>query len=494
MRASLSSLSALVIPPHPAGDDRIVPLARRVLIVEPSDSTRRAIHLAFAQMGADVRSADPGDLPAEGGPWHLVIAPPDLIADLVARDLGPIWVYAPADPAAGLTAVEQGATDCLLDLDRASVALALHRASRPPARVRAQRGATSRLLGTSAAMMELRATIERIAPHRSTALVHGESGTGKELVARALHDASGRRGRFVAINCAAIPGPLLESELFGHVKGAFTDAGRDKPGLFEDADGGTIFLDEIGELPLGLQVKLLRVLQDSEVRRIGASATTAIDVRVVAATLRDLAAMARTGRFREDLFYRLNVIPVQVPPLRDRREDVPLLTQHFIQLYAEKNGKAITGCTAAALARLADYPWPGNVRELENAIERAVVLTRANVLDEDALPREIRDAASAGAPAMTFAIGTPLADIEMRVIRETLRHTRGDKRLTAKLLGIATRTIYRRLEAVGEPPDPNADLGDGNDPSETDDNHDDSTGAAAGDDRNHAGDARPGGA
>jgi two-component system response regulator HydG len=267
-----------------------------------------------------------------------------------------------------------------------------------------------------------------------------------------LHDNSPRgKGPFVAINCAAIPESILEGELFGYEKGAFTGATSAREGRFEAAHGGTLFLDEIGEISRHVQVKLLRVLQEGEIERLGASGRPRrIDIRLVAATNVDLAEAVKAGRFREDLFYRLNVIPVHVPPLRDRRDDVTLLVQHFLQIYGSKNAKPINGCTQAALDKLVDYAWPGNVRELENAIERAVVLTRGTVIDEDALPREVRDSAAAGGPGMTFAIGTPLHDIEMRVIRETLRHTRGDKRLAAKLLGIATRTIYRRLAEVGE--------------------------------------------
>ncbi len=353
------------------------------------------------------------------------------------------------------------------------------------------------IIGTSLPWRRTMDIVHQAAPSEATVMLLGESGTGKELLARALHDNSTRaRSPFVAINCAAIPESILEAELFGYERGAFTGATATREGRFEAAHGGTLFLDEIGEISRHVQVKLLRVLQEGEIERLGAGGRPRkVDLRLIAATNVDLAEEVRAGRFREDLFYRLNVIPIHVPTLRDRREDITLLTQHFIQLYAEKNGKSITGCTAAAMARLVDYPWPGNVRELENAIERAVVLTRASLpapLDEDALPREIRDAASAGAPAMTFAIGTPLADIEMRVIRETLRHTRGDKRLTAKLLGIATRTIYRRLEAVGEPGEPEppdgSDPGDGVDPDGD---------APELDDRNPddgAGDVRPGGA
>jgi two-component system response regulator HydG len=310
------------------------------------------------------------------------------------------------------------------------------------------------IIGTSLPWRRTMEIVMQAAPSEATVLLLGESGTGKELLARAVHDNSPRaKSPFVAINCAAIPESILEAELFGYEKGAFTGATTSREGRFEAASGGTLFLDEIGEIPRTVQVKLLRVLQEGEIERLGGGGKTRrIDIRLIAATNVNLAEEVRAGRFREDLYYRLNVIPVNVPPLRDRRDDVPLLVQHFLQLYAEKNAKPIAGCTPGALELLADYPWPGNVRELENTIERAVVLTRSGMIDEEALPREVRDAAitgvTGGAPpgGLTFAVGTPLAEIEMRVIRETLRHTRGDKRLAAKLLGIATRTIYRRLE------------------------------------------------
>jgi two-component system response regulator HydG len=320
------------------------------------------------------------------------------------------------------------------------------------------------IIGTSLAWRRTMDIVMQAAPSEATVLLLGESGTGKELLARALHDNSARaKGPFVAVNCAAIPESILEAELFGYEKGAFTGAAVARDGRFEAAHGGTLFLDEIGEISRHVQVKLLRVLQEGEIERLGGSGKPRrIDVRIVAATNVNLAEEVKSGRFREDLYYRLNVIPVSVPPLRDRRDDIPLLAQHFVQVYAEKNGKAISGCSPAAIERLSEYGWPGNVRELENAIERAVVLTRAGhtVIDEDALPREIRDAApgTASATSLTFPIGMPLAEIEMRVIHETLRHTRGDKRLTAKLLGIATRTIYRRLEQSGEGTDVGDDL------------------------------------
>ncbi len=309
------------------------------------------------------------------------------------------------------------------------------------------------IVGTSLAWRRTMDIAIQAAGSEATVLLLGESGTGKELLARAIHENSPRADRpFVPINCAAIPESILEAELFGYEKGAFTGAATTRPGRFEAAHGGTLFLDEIGDMSKHVQVKLLRVLQEGEIERLGGSGRARpIDIRLIAATHVDLARAVHSGAFREDLYYRLNVVPVQVPPLRDRRDDISLLVQHFMQIYAEKNAKALTGCSRRALELLSDYSWPGNVRELENAIERAVVLSRGTVLGEDDLPREIRDAAAGtgevSGQTLTFAVGTPLADIEMRVIQETLKRTRGDKRLAAKLLGIATRTIYRRLEA-----------------------------------------------
>ena len=439
----------LVIPPRPAGDDRVAALARRVLIVEPSDSARRAIHLAFDAMGVEVRSTGPEAVPADDGPWHLIVAPPALVPELVARDLGPVAAFAPGDPTAGLASVEQGAADCLLDLDRASIALALHRATRPPARLPTPTGATGRLLGASTAMLELRTTIERIAPHRSTVLIHGESGTGKELVARALHDASGRRGRFVAVNCAAIPGPLLESELFGHKKGAFTDAARDKPGLFEDADGGTLFLDEIGELPLHLQVKLLRVLQDGEVRRIGASTGVAIDVRVIAATLRDLVALTRAGRFREDLFYRLNVLPLSIPPLRERPDDIAPLAASFVERHRRRHGVDVS-LSADAIAWLVRRPWPGNVRELENTVERALVLADQPIVDGTFLQELSAGAAGPGdGGELDLSIKKATRALEIELISRALQITRGNRTGAARLLEISHRALLYKIKEYG---------------------------------------------
>lgn len=313
------------------------------------------------------------------------------------------------------------------------------------------------IIGTSLAWRRTMDITVQAAASEATVLLLGESGTGKELLARALHENSARADKpLIPINCAAIPESILEAELFGYEKGAFTGATTSREGRFEAANGGTLFLDEIGEVSRHVQVKLLRVLQEGEIERLGgAGKTRRIDIRLIAATNIDLAAAVRRGDFREDLYYRLNVVPINVPALRDRPEDIPLLVQHFTRLYAEKNGKQTSGCSRRALELLGHYSWPGNVRELENAVERAIVLSREDVISEDDLPREIRDHEALGTSArsLNFTIGTPLDEIEMRVIRETLRETRGDKRLAAKLLGIATRTIYRRLEAQGESED-----------------------------------------
>ncbi len=304
------------------------------------------------------------------------------------------------------------------------------------------------IVGSSSAWRRVVDVATQAAPSLATVLVLGESGTGKELLARYIHERSARvKGPFVAVNCAAIPETILESELFGHERGAFTGAIAKKDGRFAKAAGGTLFLDEIGELSPAVQVKLLRVLQEGEYDPLGGN-TVKADVRIVAATNRDLLAEVSAGRFREDLFYRLNVIAVTAPPLRARREDIPLLVDHFLGLYCAKNGRPRLNPTRGALEKLLDHAWPGNVRELENVIERAVVLSRTDQLSEQDLPDVIALAQPSAPTSLAFEIGTTLDEIELRVIRETLRHTKGDKSVAAQLLGISTRTIYRKLDGV----------------------------------------------
>jgi len=308
-------------------------------------------------------------------------------------------------------------------------------------------GPLSGMVGASQELRGVQEVIEQVAPSAATVLITGESGTGKELVVRSLHELSDRAsGPLIRVNCAAIPENLFESELFGYEKGAFTGAANRKPGRFEMADGGTIFLDEVAEMSLASQVKLLRVLQEGEFERVGGTKTISVDVRLVAATNRELERLVAQRDFREDLYYRLNVIPIHVPPLRERSDDIPLLAAHFVRVYAEKNRKMIKGITDEAIEALGTHRWPGNVRELENTLERAVVLCKGDHVGLDDLPSHIQPEGRGGPKKLVFPIGTPLREIEQTSIRETLRHTGGDKRLAARLLGIATRTIYRRLE------------------------------------------------
>jgi len=313
-------------------------------------------------------------------------------------------------------------------------------------------GGKRAIIGQSPAFRLVMDTLKQAAPSTATVLLLGESGTGKELFARALHDPSARpAGPVVPVNCAAIPETILESELFGYERGAFTGAIARKEGRFERASGGTLFLDEVGEMSPSVQVKLLRVLQEGEIERLGGSGPIKVDVRLVAATNRDLKKLVEEGRFREDLYYRLNVVQLVLPALRERREDITLLADHFLRMYAHKNQKPMAGFSKAALERLEGYAWPGNVRELENAIERAVVLCRGATIELDGLPESVRGGPAGARQQIVIAIGTPMEEIERRVIDETLRYTKGDKTLAARLLGIAARTIYRKLEKKDEP-------------------------------------------
>ncbi len=301
------------------------------------------------------------------------------------------------------------------------------------------------IVGQSPALRRVLDIATQAAPSTATVLILGESGTGKELIARFIHSKSSRaNGPFVAVNCAAIPESILEAELFGHERGAFTGATTRREGRFARARGGTLFLDEIGELSPAVQVKILRVLQEGEYEPVGGR-TEKSDARIVAATNRDLLAEVEAGRFREDLYYRLNVIALTAPPLRARREDIPLLADHFLGVYCKKNGRARLSVAPEVLTKLSDYSWPGNVRELENVIERAAVLCTSDVIGLGDLPEAIAEATAPAPSSLSFPLGTPLAEVEQRLIRETMKYTGGDKSLAAQLLGISTRTIYRKL-------------------------------------------------
>ena len=358
---------------------------------------------------------------------------------------------------AAVEAIRHGAHDYLtkpLDFDR--LRLALERAVDRRQVAEQQLGVAeaepliTSIIGNSPPMVELLEMITFVAPTEATVLISGESGTGKELVAEALHHNSLRRsGPFVKVNCAALAESLLESELFGHEKGAFTGADRRREGKFVQADGGTLFLDEIGETTQAMQVKLLRVLQEHELQRVGGEETINIDVRIIAATNRDLEDEVRRGNFREDLYYRLNVVMLQVPPLRERGGDIPLLVQHFATLFARKNRRRLEGITPECMTLLSRYPWPGNVRELENAIERGIILMRGEQLTEKSLPLTIQrladdgESVGGGRPASLF-------EIEKETIFQTLDETKGNKSEAARRLGITRKTLQNKLHKYDE--------------------------------------------
>ncbi|HXA66881.1 MAG TPA: sigma-54 dependent transcriptional regulator [Bryobacteraceae bacterium] len=314
-----------------------------------------------------------------------------------------------------------------------------------------QRYEFDNIVGRSDAMREIFGTVERVAPTRATVLLCGESGVGKDLIARAIHHHSPRDGRpFVKINCTALPENLMESELFGYEKGAFTGANTTKPGKFEQADTGTVFLDEIGDVPASVQVKLLRILQEREFERLGSNKTRHIDVRVLAATNVDLRAALEQGTFREDLYYRLNVLPINIPPLRERKEDIPFLADHFVKKLRKDLGTAAQSISDSAIQRLLEYHWPGNVRELENVIERSMVLATNSILEADDIKLDL-------APKPRIAAGTDgflpegmtLDDFERSIIREALHRTNGNKSQAARLLGLTRNALRYRLSQMG---------------------------------------------
>src|SRR2546429_6659822 len=304
--------------------------------------------------------------------------------------------------------------------------------------------------GRSGAMQEIFAAIERVAPTRATVLLAGESGVGKDLIARAIHHHSPRKDRpFVKINCTAIPENLMESELFGYEKGAFTGANTSKPGKFEQANTGTVMLDEIGDVPPSVQVKLLRVLQEREIERLGSNKTLHVDVRVIAATNQDLRAALEQGTFREDLYYRLNVVPISIPPLRARRDDIPFLADHFVKAMAAENGSPVQSLTDAAVKKLTEYHWPGNVRELQNVIERSLVLCTGDRLDADDIKLETAPRPRAQTGEHLLPEGMTLDEYEQSIIREALQRAEGNKSQAARLLGLTRNALRYRLAQMG---------------------------------------------
>ncbi|HTJ41584.1 MAG TPA: sigma-54 dependent transcriptional regulator [Kofleriaceae bacterium] len=376
-------------------------------------------------------------------------------------DLLTIMITGQGSLDAAIAAIRAGAYDFItkpIDLDalvlaveRAVAHVHLHRELRRLREAIDASAPIANIVGDSAAIRKVTEIVHRVADSDATVLLLGESGTGKELIARAIHDLSSRRRLpFVAINCAAVPPGLLESELFGHVKGAFTDAQRARPGLFVQARGGTVFLDEIGEMPAEMQVKLLRVLQERRVRPVGGDQESPFDVRVITATNRDLESDVTDKRFREDLYYRINVVQIDVPPLRARGGDLLPLAQHFIRKITARTSKAVVGLSAPAARALIDYDWPGNVRELENALERAIALTSFTELALDDLPARVREGRQGGSITAT---GAPdelisLDEVERRYVQQVLLAVGGNKTMAARILGIDRRSLYRRLDGA----------------------------------------------
>jgi len=468
-----------------------------LLVADDDEAVRLSLERALTREGYGVVLAPDGqaalDRLRQGGVDLLLsdLRMPGLtglellkLAKEVAPDVDVILLTAFGTVEEAVRAMKDGAIDFLTKpLQRAQLLRVVRQALERRSLIQQNRALQRRLddllrqgnaIGVSPAFKQMMTLVQQVADSSATVLIQGESGTGKELAARAIHDGSPRHGGpFVAVNCAALPETLLESELFGYEKGAFTGAAGRKEGRFELADGGTLFLDEVADLSPVTQPKILRVLQEGEFERVGGTRTIRVDVRIVTATNQDLAQLVRDTRFREDLYYRLNVITVTTPPLRDRREDIRVLAQHFLRVYAAKNNRVLEGFTDEALGCLEAYRWPGNVRELENVVERAVVLARGAVIEAANLPPNVTERSvtfartePAGGPAapgaapdgvFTIRVGTPLAEVEQRVLEETLRFAKGNRTVTAKLLGIDPKTVFRKLkqvEAEESPADP----------------------------------------
>ena len=446
---------------------------RRVLVVDDEENIRLVLRTLLKKHGYDVEMADSG----EAALAALDSFDPDVIlTDVRMPRMGGLDLLgalkAKQHPATVIVISAYGNIDLAIEAMKAGaydyvgkpfkpdeIVLALRKAEEREALRRENRALKEQIhrdnqfesiLAKSREMLDIFRTIAKIADFKTTVLVTGESGTGKELVARAIHARSSRKNApFVAINCGAIPENLLESELFGHKRGAFTDANADRRGLFEEATGGTLFLDEIGELPLNLQVKILRALQEETIRRLGDTKDMKVDVRIITATHRDVAADVKAGRFREDLFYRINVLAIHVPPLRTRREDVNLLIDHFITRNNVRLGTNIRGVSTEARKLLLEYAWPGNVRELENTIERAMVLADGEVLQVADLPERIREALDPVQVQLAsgeLSVKKTTAAIEQILIRRALQKTKGNRTRAADLLEISHRALLYKIK------------------------------------------------
>ena len=447
-----------------------------LLVVDDDSGSSGLLREVFVQEGYDVSVAQSGAealKQAAERPFDVVLSDiqmPDIDGIEVLRrlrkvapDATVILVTAYSTIEMAIRALNEGAFDYVrkpfkLDEVRRVVERAMERrrakagavpAPAPSAGEPRRRGRPiSAIIGSHPDMVELFKLVSRVAGTKSSVMIQGESGTGKELIARTIHEASTRRDRpFVAVNCTSLSETLLESELFGHVKGAFTGAIERRPGLFLEANRGTVFLDEVGDMSLSMQAKLLRVLQEEEVKPVGGTDTIPVDVRVVAATHQDLEALVRTGRFRLDLFYRLHVVALRVPPLRERRDDIPLLAEHFLREYGLLAQRPLQGFSTKAMRALMNYPWPGNVRELENVVEGAVALAPGSIVEESDLPDKIVH--HAGPVPATPGGQATLDEMTRRYVLSVLDKVRGNKTEAARILGVPRRTLYRMLERYG---------------------------------------------
>jgi DNA-binding NtrC family response regulator len=445
--------------------------AERILVVEDDAAARVGLEQLIRAWGFDVEAAADGEQALERiASFHPGIILTDLVVpkigglDLLHKvaELGEhvttVILTAQGTIETAVEAIKQGAYDYLtkpVDLGRLQILLGKiierHETLREVRVLRRQLseyGMFGRLVGNSVEMRKIYHVIEQAAPTNASVLISGESGTGKELVAQTIHQLSARaRATYVPINCVAIPDMLLESELFGHEKGAFTGAIERRPGCFEIADHGTLFLDEIAEMTPPTQVKLLRVLQERTFRRLGGRAEQAVDVRIIAATNVDPQAAVREGKLREDLFYRLNVFEIRLPPLRDRKSDLPLLIEHFVNEYNARHGRSVAALEPRAMDLLGAYSWPGNVRELRNVLERATIVANGHFITTEDLPRlvDITRTAPSADPARGLAPGLTVAEAEQQLIEVTLQHTNGNKTRAAELLGISLKTLHNKL-------------------------------------------------
>jgi DNA-binding NtrC family response regulator len=445
----------------------------RILVVDDEPNARTALAELLREEGYAVETAADG---FKALPKLEDFAPDVLLTDLKMPGMDGIELMRKAhelDPEAtvvvmtafgavdtAVAAMRNGAADYLtkpLNIDELGIVLerALERKAlrRETTQLReriSERDRIDSIVGSSPPMLRIFETLLQVAPSRASVLITGESGTGKELIAAAIHQHSNRAsGPFVKLHCAALAESLLESELFGHEKGSFTGAAARRDGRLQQADGGTLFLDEIGEISPAIQVKLLRFLQERELERVGGNQTIKVDVRIVAATNRDLPKMVKEGKFREDLFYRLNVVSLEMPPLRARPSDVPLLAMRFLRKYCDENAKSIERFGEDALRAMTAYSWPGNVRELENAVERAVVVCRGAEISAGDLPAQVAEATGQRTDGMPQVPGASLAELERYAILRTLEHTGGSTSRAAEILGVSTRTIQYRMHQYG---------------------------------------------